>query len=212
MSRVANTVKHIHMSHRMGSHSNKIIAKQWNLSSKTYSQQQAVGAFDAGNSISMIRLKRSATNTFVFYIILTLCYSPMYIMLTVTLSMKAIWTKEWNFSVTLVFMNSSINPFIFCWRLRKLRVTVKETVFQRLLAIKQKITKLRLLVFYEVLLKIIWVIIWQTSVSRPSSFGIHTFVHRMRHQRETIGVDFSAILFKAVLNFDKLASVKQKCL
>ena len=93
-----------------------------------HSQQQAVGTFHAGNSISMIRLKRSAINTFVFYIFLILCYSPMYTMLTVNLSKKAIWTKRWNFSVTLVFMNSSINPFLFCWRLRELRVKVKETI------------------------------------------------------------------------------------
>ena len=93
-----------------------------------HSQQQAVGTFHAGNSISMTRFKRSAMNTFVFYIFLIICYSPMYIMLTVNLSKKAIWTKEWNLSVTLVFMNSSINPFLFCWRLRELRVKVKETI------------------------------------------------------------------------------------
>ena len=91
-----------------------------------HSQQQAVGTFHAGNSISMTRFKRSAMNTFVFYIFLIICYSPMYIMLTVNLSKKAIWTKEWNLSVTLVFMNSSINPFLFCWRLRELRVKVRD--------------------------------------------------------------------------------------
>ena len=93
-----------------------------------HSQQQAVGTSISGNSINVIHLKRSAMNTFVFYIFLIVCYTPMYIMLTVTLSKKAIWTKEWNFSVTLVFMNSSINPFLFCWRLRELRVKVKETI------------------------------------------------------------------------------------
>ena len=93
-----------------------------------HSQQQAVGTSISGNSINVIHLKRSAMNTFVFYIFLIVCYTPMYIMLTVSLSKKAIWTKEWNFSVTLVFMNSSLNPFLFCWRLRELRVKVKETI------------------------------------------------------------------------------------
>ena len=93
-----------------------------------HSQQRAVGTSISGNSINMIHLKRSATYTFVFFIFLIICYTPMYIMLTVTLSKKAIWTKEWNFSLTLVFMNSSINPFLFCWRLRELRVKVKETI------------------------------------------------------------------------------------
>ena len=92
-----------------------------------HSQQQAMGTSISGNSINVIHLKRSAMNTFVFYIFLIVCYTPMYIMLTVTLSKKAIWTKEWNFSVTLIFMNSSINPFLFCLRQRELRVKVKET-------------------------------------------------------------------------------------
>ena len=93
-----------------------------------HSQQQAVGTSNAGNSINMIRLQRSVINTFLFYIFLIICYFPMYVMLTIKLSNKAIWKKDWNFSVTLVFMNSSINPFLFCWRLRELRVIVKKTI------------------------------------------------------------------------------------
>ena len=93
-----------------------------------HSQQQAVGTSNAGNIINMIRLKRSAMNTFVFYIFLITCYAPMYIMLTVNLSKRASWTKEWNYSLTLVFMNSSINPVLFCWRLRELRVIVTKTI------------------------------------------------------------------------------------
>ncbi|XP_078345382.1 D(2)-like dopamine receptor [Oculina patagonica] len=34
------------------------------------------------------------------------------------------WPKEWNFAITIMFMNSSINPFLFCWRLRELRTAV----------------------------------------------------------------------------------------
>ena len=93
-----------------------------------HAQHQAVGTFNERNSINIIRLKRSAMNTFLFYIFLIICYFPMYIMLTINLSSQAIWTKEWNFSVTLVFMNSSINPFLFCWRLRELRVIVTKTI------------------------------------------------------------------------------------
>ena len=49
-------------------------------------------------------------------------------MLTLDLAYQGLWTKERNFSVTLVFMNSSINPFLFCWRVRELRVIVKKTI------------------------------------------------------------------------------------
>jgi len=79
-----------------------------------HSQQQAVGTSIAGNGINMIRLQRSVINTSLFYIFLIICYFPMYVMLTINLSNRAIWKKDWNFSVTLVFMNSSINPLLFC--------------------------------------------------------------------------------------------------
>lgn len=95
-----------------------------------HSQQQAVGTSITENSINMIRLQRSVINTFLFYIFLIICYFPMYVMLNINLSKKAIWKKDWNFSVTLVFMNSSINPFLFCWRLRELRVIVKKTIIK----------------------------------------------------------------------------------
>jgi len=31
----------------------------------------------------------------------------------------------WKLTTTVAFMNSSVNPFIYCWRLREMRVAVK---------------------------------------------------------------------------------------
>jgi len=77
-----------------------------------------------GNNINIIQLKRSAINTFVFYIAMILCYFPVVISISIySLSFEK-WTKTWNFADTLAFMNSSINPFLFCWRLRDLRKAV----------------------------------------------------------------------------------------
>ena len=42
-----------------------------------HSQQQAMGTSISGNSINVIHLKRSAMNTFVFYIFLIVCYTPI---------------------------------------------------------------------------------------------------------------------------------------
>ena len=39
-----------------------------------HAQQQAVQSSDAANNLNITRLKRSAMNTFVFYIVLTVCY------------------------------------------------------------------------------------------------------------------------------------------
>ena len=47
-------------------------------------------------------------------------------------SNKKDWPTEWSFATTLVFSNSSINPFLYCWRLRELRAAVVKTARQML--------------------------------------------------------------------------------
>ena len=76
-------------------------------------QQQAVQSSDAENNLNVTRLKRSAMNTFVFCVALIICYFPVYVLSTLYgLSIKD-WQSEWQFAFTAVFINSSINPFLY---------------------------------------------------------------------------------------------------
>ncbi|XP_078382995.1 melanocortin receptor 4-like [Oculina patagonica] len=97
-----------------------------------HAQQQSVQSFNAENNLNMARLKRSAINTFVFYIALIICYFPLNVLLTLYGISDKNWQKEWYFALTAVFMNSSINPFLYCWRLRELRTAVVKTARQML--------------------------------------------------------------------------------
>lgn len=47
-------------------------------------QQQAVQSSDAGKNLNIVRLRKSAMNTFVFYIALILCYVPIFVSLALT--------------------------------------------------------------------------------------------------------------------------------
>ena len=47
-----------------------------------HAQQQAVQSSDAENNLNVPRLKRSAMNIFVFFIVLLTCYLPLYVLLT----------------------------------------------------------------------------------------------------------------------------------
>lgn len=96
-----------------------------------HAQQETVESKDVAgdvHGISMARLKKSAMNTFVFFIFFVICYLPMYALLTFAISKRAQWTTEYDFSITVVFLNSAINPFLFCWRLQELRRKVLKTL------------------------------------------------------------------------------------
>ena len=93
-------------------------------------QQQAALTSDAAKNLNIARLRKSALNTFVFYIALILCYFPIFVSLGLTALSFKDWQTEWEFANTAVFLNSSINPFLYCWRLRELRKEVFKTARQ----------------------------------------------------------------------------------
>lgn len=75
------------------------------------------------------RLHKSAFNTFVFYISTILCYLPRFISIPFSASDPYIHHETaWIFADTLIFLNSSINPALYCWRLRDLRAAVVNTL------------------------------------------------------------------------------------
>jgi len=93
-----------------------------------HAQRQAVENSYASNDLNIVRLKRSALNTILFFMALIICYFPVYVLLTLHgLSNLNNWPTEWEFANTTVFMNSSINPLLYCWRLRELRTAVVRT-------------------------------------------------------------------------------------
>ena len=91
------------------------------------SQEQATKSHVIQNRTEKMRLKQSALNTFVFYIFMIACYSPSYILLFLFGISYSTWKTEWTISTTVVFMNSSLNPVLFCWRIRQLRIAAVKT-------------------------------------------------------------------------------------
>ena len=94
-----------------------------------HAQQQVMQNLDAvdHDDMNMLRLKTSAMNTFIYYMCMILCYSPLLTSLLV-LSMYGKVTYAWDFADTVCYMNSSINPFLYCWRLSELRGAIFKIV------------------------------------------------------------------------------------
>ena len=92
-------------------------------------QQQAL---ESVNAMYMQRSTKSAKNTFIYYTVMILCYTPMFISMLILVISPQHWKKPWDLTDTIAFINSSINPFLYCWRLRELRKAAVKTARQML--------------------------------------------------------------------------------
>ena len=95
-------------------------------------------AVQDNSRINITRFKRTAFNTFLVHYFLLICYIPLFVTLLLQGNEERIpsesWKEygsgiAWKLSSTVVFMNSALNPFIYCWRLREIRTAVKKSVF-----------------------------------------------------------------------------------
>ena len=98
-----------------------------------HAQQQAVEASNSGNELNVVRSSKSAKNTFIYYTVMLLCYTPLFISMSISAISRQHWKDEFSLAETIAFMNSSINPFLYCWRLRELRTAVANTAKRILL-------------------------------------------------------------------------------
>ena len=76
-----------------------------------------------GEMANFANLVKSAVGIFYVYLVFLVCYLPYWICITaVRISGPSITFKRFYlFSVTLVFVNSSLNPVIYCWKMRHIR-------------------------------------------------------------------------------------------
>lgn len=89
-------------------------------------QQRAIN-IQTPNASNMTVLKKSALSSFVFFAVMVLFYLPMGIAMCLLLHTTK-WRPEWSFATTAVFMNSSVSPFLYCWRLKELRRAVARLI------------------------------------------------------------------------------------
>ena len=79
--------------------------------------------------INMASIKRQAMSTFWVYCILGVCFMP-YMCTVSVIEAKGLTTNTrlcYELTATLVFINSSLNPLIYCWRLREINDAVRQT-------------------------------------------------------------------------------------
>ena len=109
------TVVYIHIYRVVRHHQNQILSQ-----CQRYNDQ----------AMEVLRAKKSAMNAMFVYLIFIACYVPnsctTILLLTDKSRLSFILANQ--MSVFLILLNSTLNPFLFCWRYRELRRNVKITV------------------------------------------------------------------------------------
>ena len=79
----------------------------------------------AGNTLNMVRYRRTASAMLLVYVLFLICYLPCYCLSAFGLvTWTALLECLWEFSYSLVLLNSLLNPFAYCLRLPEIRTEV----------------------------------------------------------------------------------------
>lgn len=77
--------------------------------------------------MNFLKLRKSAISTFYVYLLFLLCYLPGYCAMVshIMVSKPNTAIKALRlYSRTLIFLNSSLNPVVYCWKMRHIRHTI----------------------------------------------------------------------------------------
>ncbi|XP_078347986.1 beta-4C adrenergic receptor-like [Oculina patagonica] len=85
---------------------------------------------------NIARLRKSAFSTFYVYLVFLVCYLPEHCTLVLSIIFRPSTTLVGAFlyTWTLVFLNSSLNPVIYCWKMRHIRQAVMNVLRNRFTA------------------------------------------------------------------------------
>ena len=79
--------------------------------------------------LNIVQYKKIVSSIFWLQLTLVACYGPFIIVSLLRHTVLSGTTIQglWLFTATLVYSNSSLNPFLYCWKIREVRMAVKNT-------------------------------------------------------------------------------------
>lgn len=99
-----------------------------NRSKRRKTKRQVTSGVKIG--FKMQHFKKSVFNMFVIWFLMLLCYLPLICtsILVNLLGRSYSIHLAFNFTTSVMFVNSSVNPVVFCWRIREFRAAVRKTL------------------------------------------------------------------------------------
>ncbi|XP_066015665.1 adrenocorticotropic hormone receptor-like [Pocillopora verrucosa] len=87
------------------------------------------------NALNMARFRKAVYSALWLQLALVFCYAPINTMTIVTAHTKKyslLLVVTLSVATTLLFFNSTLNPFLYCWKISEVRQAVKQTIRQAL--------------------------------------------------------------------------------
>ena len=88
--------------------------------------QQVIQAEQNGELTDRARHRKTAVGTFYLYILFLICYVPFFCIhvASVVCIESTVLSNLLYYAMTLIFLNSCLNPLIYCWKMRHIRQAV----------------------------------------------------------------------------------------
>ena len=94
-----------------------------------HAQQQAVNSFNIPDGNNLIISKQRALKTFIYFICMIFCYLPYVFYSLLSNNSVIAFDRNWsNLVNNVVFLNSSVNPFLYCWCNHEIRTSVVKII------------------------------------------------------------------------------------
>ena len=94
-------------------------------------QQERSSGGGPGLQLNLARYKKTVTSALWVQVTLLACYLPFGIV-AVLLAVTGLRTPSlnlaWAVTVTIVLLNSSLNPLLYCWKMKEVKKAVKDTI------------------------------------------------------------------------------------
>ena len=88
------------------------------------------GQPSAEEPLNIARYRKTVASVLWVHLAVNVCYLPMDVVLVLTAieGMHPSLAFSWTFSATLVHFNSTLNPILYCWKIREVRRVVLSTI------------------------------------------------------------------------------------
>ena len=84
------------------------------------------------NQLNIERYRKAVSTALWLQVTLVVCYLPYLLSITLIIhgEPSSSFSLAWSYTLTLLYLNSSLNPILYCWKLNEVRQAVKDTIRQ----------------------------------------------------------------------------------